>query len=602
MEKLKSRFRLAPTYTLLWLAAAALASVASCSDGGPSTSACVAPETECDGTCIDTGTSASHCGACGVACGSDQTCRGGACVAACEDGLAACGDGCVDTQSDEAHCGRCDNACEGGQTCRAGECQDGGCPVGRADCGGTCVDVASDPNNCGECGKACADEQTCEAGECQDEGCSEGLTDCNGACVNLQTDTGHCGECTTACTGDQTCVAGACEDGCGSGLTACDGVEVCVDLQTSADHCGACGTACNDTQVCQAGACACTVSPGHDLGSDVPQIVNGTTAGLPNTYSPTCSATSSSERIYSFTAETAGVYSFDSRNSGYSVVLALLDAGGCSEIACSADPSAVITADLAAGQTVFVVVDGAGGEAGTFELSVTRASASTCPTGSFGPAVPQTITGSTVGRPNSTRPTATPDCLASSAAANSPDAGYTFTALVAGDYTFDTFGSSFDTLLHVHDASCRGAQLACNDDDETGSEQSEVTVTLAAGQTVVVMVDGSREENAGAFRLNVKRAVPPPTCDGSGTCGDGASGCMRCAYEGECADELAACTATIECMEYISCYRTCDTAACRATCRAEDPASAAIYDAMLVCAQCNVCANDCSGSAEIACP
>ncbi|WP_437908902.1 MXAN_6577-like cysteine-rich protein [Sorangium sp. So ce327] len=598
MEKLKSRFRLAPTYTLLWLAAAALASVASCSDGGPSTSACVAPETECDGICINTGTSTSHCGACGVACDGDQTCRDGECVAvaACDDGLAACGDSCVDPQSDEANCGRCNNACEEGQTCEAGECQDeGGCPVGRTDCGGTCVDVASDPDNCGECGAACTDGQTCESGECQDGECSEGLTDCDGACVNLQNDAGNCGACGTACTDDQTCVAGECQDGCGSGLTACDGVEVCVDLQTSADHCGECGAACNDSQVCQAGACACTVSPGNDLGSAVPQIVNGTTAGQANTYSPTCSATSSGERIYSFTAATAGVYSFDSTNSGYSVVLALLDATGCSELACSADPSAVITADLATGQTVYIVVDGAEDQAGTFELSVTRASAPSCPAGTLASSVPQTITGSTIGRPNSVRPTVTTDCRQSS----SPDAGYAFTAPVAGDYTFDTFGSAFDTMLHVHEATCRGAQLACNDD--TDVEQSEVTVTLAAGQTVVVVVDGSTDTSDGAFTLNVKRAVPPPVCDNSGTCGDGSSGCTRCALETSCADELSACTDSIPCMEYVSCFRTCDTAACKAACRTADPASADLYEAMIQCAHCDVCRNDCSGSSEVVC-
>jgi hypothetical protein len=154
-------------------------------------------------------------------------------------------------------------------------------------------------------------------------------------------------------------------------------------------------------------------------------------------------------------------------------------------------------------------------------------------------------------------------------------------------------------MLHVHDATCRGTQLACNDD--TTVEQSEVTVTLAAGQTVVVVVDGSADDDVGAFTLNVQRAVPPPVCDGSGTCGDGSSGCTRCALETACADELAACTDSIPCMEYVSCDRTCDSAACKAACRASDPESAALYDAILVCTNCNVCRNDCSGSG-IACP
>ncbi|WP_437817857.1 MXAN_6577-like cysteine-rich protein [Sorangium sp. So ce1078] len=587
MEKVKSRFRLAPTYTLLWLAAAVLASVASCSDGGPSTAACVASETECDGICVNTNTSSNHCGACGTTCASEQTCVAGACVSACEGGQTACGADCADLDTDEAHCGSCSNACEDGETCEDGACQDS-CSGGRTACGGECVDTASDPENCGECGAACEEGQSCEGGACQDGGCSDGLADCGGACVDVASDESHCGSCGTACGDEQTCVAGECEDSCGSGLTTCG--DACVDVQTDAENCGSCGESCNATQVCQAGMCACTVGPNHDLGTDVPQSVAATTVGLPNAYAPSCVSASSSERIYSFTAATAGVYSFDSTNSGYNVVLALLDATGCAELACNAEPNAVVTADLATGQTVYIVVDGADGQAGAFELTVTRASAPSCPAGTLASAAPQTITGSTVGRPNSVRPTVTTECPD---AASSPDAGYAFTAPVSGDYVFDTYGSEFDTVLHVHEATCRGTQLACNDD--TVVEQSEVTVTLTVGQTVVIMVDGSDPSDVGAFTLNVKRAVPPPVCDNSGECGDSTSGCVKCAVEGNCADEVEACGDSPACIGFLSCYHTCATDACKADCIEADPASAALVDRYKACIYCSECPNDCSG-------
>ncbi|MGK3995324.1 MXAN_6577-like cysteine-rich protein [Sorangium sp. So ce1024] len=600
MQMLRSRSRLAPTYTLLWLAAAVLTSVASCSDGGTTTPpTCVAPLASCDGVCVDTSSDQGHCGACGVACEAGEACVAGACVG-CAQGQTACGDGCVDLQSDEGHCGSCNSACEDGQTCEDGVCQgEEPCASGRTQCGGECVDTSSDPAHCGACDTACGEGQTCEDGACQDEDvCGEGLTTCGDACVDLQTDAANCGECGAACGDGQDCVAGTCqgEDVCGSGLTTCG--DACVDLQTDAANCGECGAACNASQVCQAGMCACTVSPGQDLGNAVPQIVNGTTAGGSSTYSPSCVATSSSERIYAFTAATAGVYSFDSAGSGYNVVLALLDAAGCSELACSADPgAAVVTADLAAGQTVYIVVDGADGEVGTFELNIRRQSAPSCPTGAFGSAVPQTITGSTVGRPNSVTPTAAGDC----GVAESADAGYTFTAPVTGDYVFDTYGSAFDTVLHVHDGACRGPQLACNDD--TRVEQSEVTVALVAGQTVVVVVDGARNTAAGAFTLNVRRAVPPPTCDGQGVCGETAgNGCIACAFAGNCADELRACTDSESCINYVSCIRTCGSTAACGACRTADPEGAALYDAALACAICTECPIDCAGSDVVACP
>jgi hypothetical protein len=83
------------------------------------------------------------------------------------------------------------------------------------------------------------------------------------------------------------------------------------------------------------------------------------------------------------------------------------------------------------------------------------------------------------------------------------DTTYLFTAPAAGDYIFDTFGSYEDTLIYVLDGEdCTGVELACND-DAAYTLQSEVLVTLAADQTVVVVVDGYDEYAGGDFILNV---------------------------------------------------------------------------------------------------
>ena len=86
---------------------------------------------------------------------------------------------------------------------------------------------------------------------------------------------------------------------------------------------------------------------------------------------------------------------------------------------------------------------------------------------------------------------------------------YRFTAPEAGLYIFDTFGLSFDTLLQILKDSCTGTSLGCNDD--TDGQQSRVTLSLAAGQTVLVVVDGSGT-SSGDDALQVDRFTGPGTC------------------------------------------------------------------------------------------
>lgn len=82
---------------------------------------------------------------------------------------------------------------------------------------------------------------------------------------------------------------------------------------------------------------------------------------------------------------------------------------------------------------------------------------------------------------------------------NAPDVAFEWTAPSAGTWTFDTYGSDFDTVLYAL-TSCGGEELACNDDGPEGF-QSELTLELTAGQTIVLVVDGF-DTDAGNFVLN----------------------------------------------------------------------------------------------------
>jgi hypothetical protein len=87
-----------------------------------------------------------------------------------------------------------------------------------------------------------------------------------------------------------------------------------------------------------------------------------------------------------------------------------------------------------------------------------------------------------------------------------PDHAYAFTAPATALYTFDTIGSSFDTVLYVLDG-CPAAttELACHDDIQYAViQQSELTVALTAGQTVFVVVDGYDSADFGDYVLNVR--------------------------------------------------------------------------------------------------
>lgn len=114
-----------------------------------------------------------------------------------------------------------------------------------------------------------------------------------------------------------------------------------------------------------------------------------------------------------------------------------------------------------------------------------------CPDLDIGNAVPQSIMGDNTGLGD--------DHFTSCGNGGGEDATYQFTAPFAGTFVFDTFGTAYDTILAVLDG-CGGAELACNDD--TMTLQSQVMVPLAAGQTVIIVVDGYSGAT-GPFTLNI---------------------------------------------------------------------------------------------------
>lgn len=239
--------------------------------------------------------------------------------------------------------------------------------------------------------------------------------------------------------------------------------------------------------------------PQHDLGSGVPAMVSGSTIGEPDDFASACGGVGASDVAVSFVAPADGTYVFDTAGSGFDTVLYALD-GVCGglELACNDDAldlSSRISVTLKGGQSITLVVDGLDGMSGDgeFVLRVTRQSPGVCPQDELGSDVPVDVAGSTVG--------AGSGLGSSCGGADAPEHTYLWTAPFDGLFTFDTFGSAFDTVLHVLDGACEGVELVCSDDSVLDAT-SGVVAELAGGQMVTLVVDGFGFD-AGPYNLHV---------------------------------------------------------------------------------------------------
>jgi hypothetical protein len=105
----------------------------------------------------------------------------------------------------------------------------------------------------------------------------------------------------------------------------------------------------------------------------------------------------------------------------------------------------------------------------------------------------------------------TGSCPAATGGGGAPDVALRWTAPAAGTYTIDTDSTLFDTMLYVLDGcGTTATELACNDDTGGLGFRSSVDVTLTAGQTVQIIVDGYAITSAGNYHVNING---PPAAD-----------------------------------------------------------------------------------------
>jgi sugar lactone lactonase YvrE len=166
----------------------------------------------------------NNCGTCGRVCTLGSVCQSGVCQTACYSGFVNCEGSCTETSSDPSNCGACGVSCatSRGEFCAAGTC---GCGTFTS-CSGTCVDTNTNASDCGACGHVCDAGQLCQDGACV-ETCSASYTICtNSYCANEMEDANNCGACGVACSFGDRCVASKCVSDCGG---SCTSDQTCVN-------------------------------------------------------------------------------------------------------------------------------------------------------------------------------------------------------------------------------------------------------------------------------------------------------------------------------------------------------------------------------------
>jgi len=201
---------------------------------------------------------------------------------------------------------------------------------------------------------------------------------------------------------------------------------------------------------------------------------------------------------YRWTPAINGTAVMDTTGSAYDTLLAVYtgaDVAGLTSIAANNDisgnnPRSRVTFSVIAGTTYRIAVDGRNGESGLVVLNWNEVTGPPV-NDSFSSAI--VLAGSS-GSANGTNINATRQSGEPNHAGNTGGSSiwYRWTPAIGGQVTFNTLGSSFDTLLAVYTGSSLGSLtvVAANDDLSLNYLQGQVTFTALAGTTYRIVVDG----------------------------------------------------------------------------------------------------------------
>jgi hypothetical protein len=195
---------------------------------------------------------------------------------------------------------------------------------------------------------------------------------------------------------------------------------------------------------------------------------------------------------YRWVAPATGTFTLSTEGSDFDTLLAVYTGtavGSLTAVASNDDESASIltsrlTFSATSGVTYRIALDGKDGAVGSCELAINPATNDLFAAPRVLSGTSGTITGSSHGA-----------TLESGEPAHAGTGGrsvwFTWTASAAGEASFDTEGSAFDTVLAVYTGGSVGAlTLVAADDDSSLGTTSRVVFTAAAGTTYRLALDG----------------------------------------------------------------------------------------------------------------
>ena len=111
---------------------------------------------------------------------------------------------------------------------------------------------------------------------------------------------------------------------------------------------------------------------------------------------------------------------------------------------------------------------------------------------------------------------ATASTAGSSCGADAADVWFSFTVPSAGNYRFETCGSTLDTVLEVYSGACGSAtSLGCNDDG-CGAQSQLDLVGLSAGDNLLIQLGGfNNAQGAGSLDISTFSALGNDDCGGA---------------------------------------------------------------------------------------